>query len=147
MLDETLEEESSTSEEEKFNIRGRESSTSESEDSKSEDDSITTFGMDDTVNSSTNDNIENMKKIIMNLKSTNQQLSIKNQGLNNTVVIFTSRQSLEALKQGFTMAKQNLEAENAMQVTRIQILENMVSGNNSVVNVMQATLVQLTLLQ
>ena len=73
-----------------------------------------------------------MKKIIMNLKSTNQQLSIKNQGLNNTVILL--RQSLEALKQKFTMTKQNLEAENAMQVTRIQILENMVSGNNSVVN-------------
>ena len=78
------------------------------------------------------DNIENMKKIIMNLKSTNQQLSIKNQGLNNTVILL--RQSLEALKQKFTMTKQNLEAENAMQVTRIQILENMVSGNNSIVN-------------
>ena len=131
LLHESSEEESSTSEEE--------SSTSGDEDSESEDDSASTYGKDGAANSSTKDDIENMKKddienmknVIMNLKRTNQQLSSQNQGLNNTVILL--RQSLEALKQKFTLTKQNLEAENAMQVTRIQILERMVASNNSIV--------------
>ena len=129
LLHESSEEESSTSEEE--------SSTSGDEDSESEDDSASTYGKDGAANSSTKDDIENMKKenmknVIMNLKRTNQQLSSQNQGLNNTVILL--RQSLEALKQKFTLTKQNLEAENAMQVTRIQILERMVASNNSIVD-------------
>ena len=41
----------------------------------------------------------------------------------------------------------NLKAENAMQVTRIQILERMVASNNSIVDNSTATRVKLTLLQ